>query len=86
MPSKKKTEPAAPRYEVRSALTGAIVCGPYDSKSDADREVQRLNKECAIGRTENGVELTRDGRPLRHGGLPMRYETVTLEGVVIAGG
>lgn len=86
MPSKKKTEPAEPRYEVRSALTGAVVCGPYDSKTDADRETTRLNKECAIGRTESGVELTRDGKPLRHDGLPMRYETVTVEGVILAGG
>lgn len=85
-----KTPPT--RYEVRSAITGAVVCGPYDSKSDADREKKRLNKEAATGRTEpsdhfpNGQQLSaEDGDPLRHEGLPMRYEVVTVEGVVLAG-
>ena len=74
-----------PRYEVRSAVTGAHVCGPYDSRPDAEREKKRLNKEAATGRTEQGELLTDDGRPLRHRGQPMRYEVVTVEGVVLPG-
>lgn len=72
-------------YEVRSAVTGALVCGPYDSKQDADREGNRLTKEAATGRTEGGVELTHDQQPVRHGGQVVRYEVVTVEGVILAG-
>ena len=89
MPAPKKP---ATRYEVRSALTGAIVCGPYDDKKDADNEKKRLNREVATGRTAPSEEFpegqllsSEDGRPIRESGLPMRYEVVTVEGVVLAG-
>lgn len=42
-------------YAVRSALTGATVCGPYEDREDAEREVKRLNKEAATGQREKAA-------------------------------
>jgi hypothetical protein len=64
-------------FIVRSALTGAEVCGPYEREEEAKRERDRLNMEATFGRTApsehhpNGQELgTRldDSLPI-HAGL-----------------
>lgn len=84
-------DPTPVRYEVRSAVSGAHVCGPYDDESDARHEARRLNKEAASGRTEHqqpGREdgrLNRDPGPIKHMGQPVRYEVVTTGGIALAG-
>lgn len=83
-------EPTPVRYEVRSKVTGAHVCGPYDDESDARRECKRLNREAASGQTEHQQPGMPDGRlnaegprPLRQEGEPMLYETVTVGGIAL---
>lgn len=45
---KKEPKPAS-MFAVHSQNTGALICGPYTAKKDADRECRRLNKEAATG-------------------------------------
>lgn len=87
-PAPKPEQPPV-RYEVRSSVSGAHVCGPYESRTDANREVARLNREAASGQTEHDQPGENDGRlnqrhrPVMHMGVPVRYEVVTVGGVVL---
>lgn len=89
--AKEKPEQTPVRYEVRSQVTGAHVCGPYESRQDADRECKRLNREAASGRTLHRQPGMQDGRlnpgntPLRQQGRPMLYEVVTTGGITVGG-
>lgn len=78
------------RYTVHSANTGATVCGPYDSEREAKRELKRLNREAALGRTARsdahpqGQALTPStGGELCHKGVPQSYEIRSSEGVIV---
>lgn len=89
----KNTSPKAAqtvtRYVVRCANDNSHVCGPYDDISDANREVERLNREAALGRTEpseahpRGQALEVRGRTLKIDGVPRAYEVVTESGVLV---
>lgn len=61
-----ETEPDRPMrdaYDVRSAITGAVVVSSLDLETSAEREAERLN-----------ASARRDG--VRHRGEPMRYAVV----------
>ena len=80
------------RYEVRSKITGAHACGPYDDEADARRECKRLNQEAASGQTAHQQPDMPDGRlnirprPVRQEEQPMLYEIVTTGGIALAEG
>lgn len=90
-PAPKPEQPPV-RYEVRIAGGGAHVCGPYDQRADANREMARLNREAASGQTAheqpgmNDGRLNRDSRPIMHQGQPVRYEVVTVGGIALGEG
>ena len=51
MGKRNATAEAVIRYAVHSVNSGALVGGPYDARSDAKRECERLNKDASQGRT-----------------------------------
>lgn len=74
----------AKTYTVNSQNSGAIVCGPYSKKAEAERECKRLNGEAHSGRgapTEEEPEgQLLSGAPgdiIRHRGEAQRYEVLT---------
>lgn len=80
-------------YAVYSAITGAIVCGPYDKRAGAKRECERLNAECVRGRTAPsdahpaGQELVRAGDAcVMQAGVPMQYEVRSDERLIVVEG
>ena len=76
-------------FRVVSKNTGAHVCGPYDTKDEADRECERLNREARQGRTApsdahpKGQPLSLRGEPIIHRGQPQEYEVKTEGGVIL---
>lgn len=96
MAKAKEQEQTKTRYLAKSAITGAVVCGPYDRKADAEREVKRLNREAISGvreapphkggRANEPINMNPAGQPVPvlHKGKEMSYEIVTEEGVVLA--
>lgn len=67
------------RYEIVNGVTGVAVGFP-ESRADARREVERLNREAATGRTApsehhpTGQALSQDGGPVRHIGQAVQFE------------
>ena len=95
MPKKNAASPqeSVTTYAVYSALTGAIVCGPYDKRADAKRECDRLNTEVIRGRTApseahpSGQVLVQSGDAcVMQAGIPMKYEVRSGERLIVVEG
>lgn len=67
-PTTRRKKPAT-TYTVRSANTGAHVCGPYAQLEDAERECGRLNDEA-----RTGIRKAPSRRNGRDGGEVINYQ------------
>jgi hypothetical protein len=90
LPRKKKPAEGLTRFAVHSLTTGGVVCGPYESETDAKREAKRLNREALTGRTApseshpHGQQLGHvPGAPVLHDGQEQEYEVRTETGVIL---